>query len=339
MSKPVLQVSDLVVHFYVPGGVVKAVDGIDFEIGENEIVTIVGESGSGKSVTALAVMGLISKPGKILAGQVRFGGQDLLKLSSSQMRKIRGRRISMIFQNPYAALHPFFTIGDQLAETIRYHLDLSHEQARSSILDILERIGVEAPASIIQSYPFQISAGVCQRVMLAMALLCNPELLVADEPTTNLDALAQSQILDLIRRMRQEFHMSVLLITHDFGVVSRMSDRVVVMYAGEQRESGTARSVLSSPCDPYSIGLINSVPTKAGRARRLDQIPGDVPDVMRLPPGCKFRPRCQHARDICRTNPPMVPVTDGHAARCWLLAEEGSSHIAGAGHAGSTSRH
>lgn len=320
MAEPLLQVSGLATHFRVPGGVVKAVDGVDLEIGREEIVTVVGESGSGKSVTALSVLGLIQPPGRIVRGSIRFDGVDLMELAPEAMRAIRGSRISMIFQNPYTSLHPYFRIGEQIVETLVMRQGESRRDAVQRAADMLERIGVQAPAQVLTSYPHEVSAGVCQRTMLAMALMSDPELLIADEPTTNLDAVAQVQILDLIRQMKSEFRMSVLLITHDFGVVSRMADRVIVMYAGRQVESGLADAVLGEAQHPYTVGLIRSVPEPGRSTQRLHQIAGEVPDVIRLPPGCSFRPRCPRAMERCGGQPPMAEVGEGHLARCWLHA-------------------
>jgi oligopeptide/dipeptide ABC transporter ATP-binding protein len=317
----VLSVRGLVTHFFVAGGVVKAVDGLDLEIGRDEIVAIVGESGSGKSVTALSIMRLITEPGRILAGAVMHQGKDLLRLAPQQMQQVRGNSISMVFQNPHTSLHPLLRIGRQMAEAIRLRTSMSKADARREAITMLEHIGVENAAGVLERYPFEVSAGVSQRVMLAMALTSRPQLLIADEPTTNLDALAQVQFLRLVRQMRDELRMAVLLITHDFGVVSMLADRVVVMYAGKQMEAGEADAVLREPQHPYSAALLNSVRVLgAGQTRRLEQIPGEVPDVMLLPPGCSFRPRCRHAQPVCREAPPQVAVRPGHTARCWLHA-------------------
>ena len=318
MAEPILQVRDLATYFYVSGGVVKAVDGLDLDVQREEIVTIVGESGSGKSVTGLSIMGLIRAPVRIVRGSVRFDGVDLGALDEHRLQALRGNRIGMIFQNPFAALHPYFRIGDQMVETIRLRGTRDRRAARARAIDVLGRIGLDLPERTLASYPFEVSAGVCQRVMLAMALLGEPDLLIADEPTTNLDAVAQVQILDLIKELRDALRMSVLLITHDFGVVSRMADRVVVMYAGRPAESGSAEEVLNHPRHPYSTGLINSVPLPGRKVDWLDQIPGEVPDVMHLPAGCSFRPRCPEAMARCSEDPPAFAVAGGHSARCWL---------------------
>lgn len=316
----VLEVSGLTTHFFVPGGVVKAVDDVDLTVDREEIVTIVGESGSGKSVTALSVMRLIAEPGRILSGEVRYLGTDLLKLSGSAMRAVRGKSISMVFQNPYTSLHPIMKIGHQMVESITYHEQIKKPEARRRALDMLGRIGIEDAEAVLECYHFEVSAGVSQRIMLAMALVLRPSLLIADEPTTNLDAISQIQFLQLVKKMRDDLNMSVLLITHDFGVVSMMSDRVVVMYAGKQVETGSAAQVLDHPEHPYSAALLNSVRVLSnGRnLKRLEQIPGEVPDVMRLPRGCGFRARCSKAMDICLEEPPRVSLSEGLMARCWL---------------------
>ena len=321
MPEPLLRISDLATYFHVSNGTVKAVDGVDLEVGREEIVTIVGESGSGKSVTALSILGLIREPGRIERGAIHFDGTNLLELNAEQIRSIRGARISMIFQNPYTSLHPYFRIGEQMAETLMLRGADTRRNAAARAIEMLSRIRVQDPEQVLKSYPYEVSAGVCQRVMLAMALMSKPELLIADEPTTNLDAVAQVQILDLIREMRDAFRMSVLLITHDFGVVSKMADRVVVMYAGRQVESGAATDVLERARHPYTEGLIRSVPVPGRTTGRLSQISGEVPDLFRLPPGCSFRPRCMHAMESCAEMPPLMPVGTGQLARCWLFAD------------------
>ena len=322
----VLKVSGLTTYFYVPGGVVKAADGVDLEIRKGETVTLVGESGCGKSVTALSIIRLISEPGKILSGEVLLDGKNILKLTKHEMQAVRGGHIAMVFQNPYTSLHPLFKIGAQMEETITFRRNLSRKEALPVAVDILRKVGVENTKHVLRSYPFEVSAGICQRVMLALALVCEPELLIADEPTTNLDSLAQIQVLELIKGMKEQLGMSVLLITHDFGVVSMMADRVVVMYAGKPVESGDADTVLRNPQHPYSVGLMDSVPVPGRKVKRLKQIAGEVPDVMRLPPGCSLRPRCSHAMPICHKEPPNVKLAEGHMVRCWLF---GGEHEAG----------
>ena len=321
-----LETRDLVTYFYVPDGVIKAVDGVSLSVRKGEILAVVGESGSGKSVTALSAMRLIPEPpGRTLRGEVLFEGEDLLAKSPREMQAIRGARISMIFQNPYAAMNPLIRIGDQLREVVRRHRQVRGGAARDIIVTMLERLGVEQPLSVLGSFPFEVSMGVNQRVMLASGLLGQPDLLIADEPTTMLDAIAQVEILSLIRELKDELNMSVWLITHDFGVVSLMSDRIVVMYAGQPVETGTAEQILKAPRHPYTQGLINSVPVPGTQARRLLQIPGDIPDPKRLPEGCRFAPRCPHATDVCRSqDPPVSALADGGEARCWLHADGGT---------------
>lgn len=322
-NRPLLQIRDLVTYFYVPDGVIKAVDGANLEIHKGEVLSVVGESGSGKSVTALAAMRLLAEPpGKTLRGEVIFEGSDLLKNSRRQMQAIRGARISMIFQNPYAAMNPLLHIGDQLTETVKKHRRIRGKEAVDAVAHMLQRLGIEQPLATLKTYPFEVSMGVSQRVMLAAALLGQPKLLIADEPTTMLDAIAQVEILNLIRELKDELDMSVWLITHDFGVVSLMSDKVVVMYAGKPVESGAAGRVLKDPKHPYTIGLINSVPVPGAAAKRLVQIPGEIPDPKRLPAGCSFAPRCPQVLDKCRVkHPPLVDLAQGGQTRCWLYAD------------------
>jgi oligopeptide/dipeptide ABC transporter ATP-binding protein len=324
MPERVLTVEGLVTHFHLSEGVVRAVDGVDLTIDRNEILTVVGESGSGKSVTALSIMRLIQPPGRIEAGRVRLVDQELLALDERAMRAVRGRRVSMIFQNPYASLHPYFRIGHQLRETLEKRAGLPPAQARRRALELLERLQIAAPDTILRKYPFEVSAGVCQRVMLALALVRSPDLLIADEPTTNLDAVAQNEILRLLAEMRDAYGMSVLLITHDFGVVSMLADSVLVMYAGRPVEQGAASAVLSRPRHPYTQGLIESAANLDRRSGRLVQIPGEIPDVMSLPPGCAFRARCRRATEQCREDPAFRRMPDGALARCWFATEDGA---------------
>lgn len=320
MSEQVLKISNLVTYFYVSDGIVKAVDGVNLEINKGEVVGVVGESGSGKSVTALAAMRLIpDPPGKILQGEVLFLGEDLMKKKPREMQAIRGAGISMIFQNPHAALNPLLKLGHQLIEVTTRHRHADHTEVLELVLDMLRRVGIKEPLEIIKSYPFNVSAGTCQRVMLAMALLCEPRLLIADEPTTLLDTIAQVEVLGLIKKLKDEMDMAVWYITHDFGAISLMSDRVVVMYAGKPMESADTETVLRNPKHPYAEGLINSVPVPGRKVERLKQIPGEIPNPIRLPPGCSFAPRCPRVMDICRhEEPPYVRLNKGHTVKCWL---------------------
>lgn len=324
-AERILLVRDLATYFELSGGTVRAVDGVDLDVEAGEILTVVGESGSGKSVTALSIMRLIAPPGHIARGEVRLRDRNLLSLSPREMQEVRGRAIAMVFQNPYAALHPMYRIGHQMNEAIRLNTD-HNADAHAKAIELLTRIQVEDPESVLKRYPFEVSAGVCQRVMLAIALAARPALLIADEPTTNLDAMAQAEILGLIKEMRNEYGMSVLLITHDFGVVAAMADRVLVMYAGRPAEAGPARAVLAHPVHPYAKGLIGSVMNAKTRARRLTQISGEAPDVMHLPPGCSFRARCPEAFSRCEADPPMSGRDDAHQARCWRTMADGAGH-------------
>ncbi|MFO1059054.1 MAG: ABC transporter ATP-binding protein [Dongiaceae bacterium] len=324
MPERVLTVEGLVTHFHLAEGVVRAVDGVDLTIDRNEILTVVGESGSGKSVTALSIMRLIQPPGRIEAGRIRLVDQELLSLDERAMRAVRGRRVSMIFQNPYASLHPYFRIGHQLRETLENRAGLRPAQAHRRSLELLERLQITAPDTILRKYPFEVSAGVCQRVMLALALVRSPDLLIADEPTTNLDAVAQNEILRLLAEMRDEYGMSILLITHDFGVVSMLADSVLVMYAGRPVEQGAAAVVLSRPHHPYTRGLIESAANLDRRSGRLVQIPGEIPDVMSLPPGCAFRARCLRATEQCGEDPAFRRMDDASLVRCWHPMGDGA---------------
>jgi oligopeptide/dipeptide ABC transporter ATP-binding protein len=316
-TTPLLAVKGLVTHFHLGAGIVKAVDGVDLTVDPGEIVTVVGESGSGKTVTALSIMRLVERPGRIESGEVLLHGRDLLRLSLRQMHEVRGCKIGMVFQNPYTALHPHFRIGRQMEETLVVRGGRSKEAAHREAAALLERVQVEEPERVMSSFAHEVSAGVCQRVMLALALSLQPELLIADEPTTNLDAISQREILELIKEMRDRFGMGILLITHDFGVVHYMANTVLVMYAGRPVEYGPASSVLSDPLHPYTRGLIRSARTLVERRDRLDQIPGDVPDLMSLPVGCSFRPRCPLAWEDCTSDPPVARSADGRATRCW----------------------
>ena len=319
-SPALLQLVDLTTHFHVPDGVVRAAEGVDLEVRSGEVVAVVGESGSGKSVTALSAMRLVAEPpGKIVRGKVLFHGEDLLAKTRVEMQAIRGRRVSMIFQNPFAALNPLISIGDQLRETLKRHRNVPRRQARAEIEESLARLGIGEPGRVLDSRPYQASGGMNQRVMLALALLGEPELLIADEPTTMLDAMTQMDIFQLMLKIRRETNMSIWLITHDFGVVALMADRVVVMYAGTPVESAERKTILQDPKHPYTAGLIGSVPDMGSKAKRLTQIPGEPPDLRTLPRGCSFAPRCSRVMDVCRAeDPPSVRLADGGAVKCWL---------------------
>jgi oligopeptide transport system ATP-binding protein len=326
-AKTVLDVKDLQTYFKTDAGIVKAVDGVSFSVREGETIGIVGESGSGKSVTNLSLMRLIpSPPGKIVGGEVIFEGKDILKLSEKQMRSIRGKKISMIFQDPMTSLNPFLKISTQMVETIRLHeKDVSKQEALERSIDMLKLVGIPSAEKRIQNYPHQFSGGMRQRVMIAQALSCNAEVLIADEPTTALDVTIQAQILELIAKLSNQMGTAVILITHDLGVVAGMCDQVCVMYAGRIVEKATTDELYARPSHPYTEGLIKSVPrmdtTKKGN--RLFSIEGQPPNVIDLPPCCPFHPRCHKAMEVCRQAYPLVKdLGKGHEVACWLFAEE-----------------
>jgi oligopeptide/dipeptide ABC transporter ATP-binding protein len=320
----ILSVRNLKTYFQTEDGVVKAVDGITFELKKGETLGIVGESGSGKSVTNLSIMRLIPEPpGKIVDGDIIFDGIDVRKLSIDDVRKIRGKRIAMIFQDPMTSLNPFLKISTQLTEVTRLHLGHNKEQAYQHALKMLKTVGIPEPESRIDNYPHEFSGGMRQRVMIAMALSCDPELLIADEPTTALDVTIQAQILELIKELKSRLNTSVILITHDLGVVAGMTEKIIVMYAGKVFEQAATRELFSTPANPYTKGLLKSVPDPAHeQGKELYQIPGLPPDVAHLPPGCPFAPRCERAQDICREQfPPFVEVDAGHYSLCHFAKE------------------
>ena len=318
-----LEVKDLRTYFETEDGVVKAVDGIGFELKRGETLGIVGESGSGKSVANLSLMRLIPEPpGKIVSGEILFGGRDVLKLSPREVRDIRGKQIAMIFQDPMTSLNPFMRISKQLMEVTQTHLGHSKEQARAHAIKMLEQVGIPDARERADSYPHEFSGGMRQRVMIAMALSCQPELLIADEPTTALDVTIQAQILELIKRLKAETGASVILITHDLGVVAGMTDHIIVMYAGKVFEQAPTAELFARPGNPYTRGLLRSVPDPLAEQGSLYQIPGLPPDLARLPPGCPFAPRCERAEDICRNEfPPFVQLTREHHSLCHFANE------------------
>lgn len=322
-NKPLLEVKGLKTYFYTEDGVVRAVDGVNFEVYPGEVLGIVGESGCGKSVTSLSIMRLISKPGRVDAGEILLDGANLLNFSEDEMTKVRGNRISMIFQQPQTALNPVFKVGDQLAEVLNVHQDLGKDAGWKRAIELLKMVGVPDPERRVEAYPHELSGGMAQRVMIAMALACIPELLIADEPTTALDVTIQAQILDLIRDMRREMGTSVILITHDLGVVAEMAERVAVMYAGEIVEQTDVQALFDEPLHPYTQGLIGSIPILGEIKEKLDVIPGSVPNLVNLPAGCRFAPRCQarfkYSLGICTSvEPELEEIKTGHFVRCWL---------------------
>ncbi len=326
-----LDVRDLAVHFRGASGVARAVDGVTFTMDRGETVALVGESGSGKSVTALALLRLIDPPGRIEAGSgIRFEGADLLALDEEQMRQLRGRRIAMIFQEPMTALNPVFTVGDQVAVVARIHEGASRTDAWARAVAMLERTGIADAARRAHDYPHQLSGGLRQRVLIAMALLLSPALVIADEPTTALDVTIQAQILDLLRSLQAETGSAVLLITHDFGVVAEMAQRVLVMYGGQIVEAAPVRTLFAAPAHPYTAGLLRAMPRMGSRRERLEAIPGTVPPATAWPSGCRFRDRCAHAWEKCASEAPAaVEVAPGHIARCHLVTDPARRATAG----------
>jgi len=318
-----LEVKDLRTYFATEDGVVKAVDGVSFELKRGETLGIVGESGSGKSVANLSLIRLIPEPpGKIVSGEILFGGRDVLKLSPQAVRDIRGKQIAMIFQDPMTSLNPFMRISKQLMEVTQTHLGHSKGQARAHAIKMLELVGIPDARERADNYPHEFSGGMRQRVMIAMALSCRPELLIADEPTTALDVTIQAQILELIKRLKAETGASVILITHDLGVVAGMTDHVIVMYAGKVFEQAPTAELFARPGNPYTRGLLRSVPDPLAEQGSLYQIPGLPPDLARLPPGCPFAPRCERAEDVCRNEfPPFVQLTPEHHSLCHFANE------------------
>ena len=319
-----LDVRNLQTHFLTRGGVVRAVDAVSWDVQEGETVALVGESGCGKSVTALSIMRLVAQPaGRIAGGEVLFKGRDLLKLSEEEMRHVRGREIGMVFQEPMTSLNPVLTIGRQLTEGLEIHLGMSTAQARTRAVELLSLVGIPDPARRLPQYPHQFSGGMRQRMMIAMALACNPSLVLADEPTTALDVTIQAQILELMKDLSRRLGVAMLIITHNLGVVARYADRVNVMYAGRIIERGTAHDIYHSPRHPYTLGLLRSVPRlDEPRRARLAPIEGQPPDLTRLPPGCAFAPRCAFRVERCaRDVPPLAPIgAPGHVSACWEAA-------------------
>ncbi|HEY9898846.1 MAG TPA: ABC transporter ATP-binding protein [Pantanalinema sp.] len=322
MAEALLKVSGLQTHFTTEEGIVKAVDGVDFEVQKGQILGIVGESGCGKSITSLSIMRLVAGPqGKIVGGSILFKGQNLLGLTEAEMREIRGNRISLISQDPMTSLNPVLTVGEQIMEAIVLHQKVDRATARKRAVEALEAVGIPGAASRVDDYPHQFSGGMRQRVIIAMALSCEPELLIADEPTTALDVTIQAQILDLMRDIRTKRGAAVVLITHDLGVVAEMCDHVAVMYAGKVVEYADVNTLFKNPKHPYTQGLLNSTPRLGSKQDRLEPIEGQPPALSRLPQGCSFGPRCKHYVAKCREIPLLETVEAGHQVRCWLTKE------------------
>ncbi len=321
MSEPLLAVDDLRVHLFTNRGVVRAVDGVGFALSAGESLGIVGEFGCGKTMTALSLMRLIpSPPARIVSGRIMFDGEDVVALDEPRLRALRGNAMAMIYQDPMTTLNPVFSVGEQIAEAVRLHRDASRAAALARAVEMLELVGIPDPARCAQSYPHQLSGGMRQRAVIAMALACHPKLLIADEPTTALDVTIQAQILDLMRRLQQELGTAIILITHDLGVIADLVDTVVVMYAGKVVERAPVKQLFAAPRHPYTQGLLRSVPSLETREHRMRTIEGTVPSAYAMPSGCRFHPRCGIARDVCRTDePPLVPDGVGGEAACWAL--------------------
>jgi len=320
--EPILKVRDLKTYFYMEEGVVKAVDGVSFELFPNEVLGIVGETGSGKSVTVKSIMRLIKPPGKIVGGEVLYNGTDILKLPEREMYRIRGKEISMIFQDPMSSLNPLYTIGDQLMETIIQHTGVDKRKAYMRAVEMLERVGIPEAEKRMNSYPFEFSGGMRQRVVIAIALSCNPKILIADEPTTALDVTIQAQILELMKELQKDFKMGLIFITHDLGVIAEMANRIMVMYGGKQMEMGSAEDIFYRPRHPYTKMLLRSIPRVDKKLDRLEPIPGQPPRMVNIPPVCPFLPRCPRRIRKCReTLPDMVEIEPGHFVRCFNPVE------------------
>lgn len=324
MSEKLLEIKDEKLSFFTPAGEVKALNGVSFSMNEGEVLGIVGESGSGKSVTAYSVMGLTAYPGKLIGGTINFNGHQIDKMSEKEMRKIRGNEVSIIFQDPMTSLNPVYTIGNQITEVICLHTGKSKKEAHDRAKELLELVGINEPAKRLKQYPHELSGGMRQRVMIAIALACEPKLLIADEPTTALDVTIQAQILELMQELRKKLGMSIIMITHDLGVVASMCERIAVMYAGHIVEYGTADEIFYEPKHEYTKGLIRSIPKlNVQETERLIPIEGQPVDLLNPPAGCPFAPRCANCMKIClREMPPKTELSDTHYSQCWLLQKE-----------------
>ncbi|MFP3392940.1 ABC transporter ATP-binding protein [Brevibacillus sp. SIMBA_040] len=328
-QQPVLEVRDLRTTFRSQGQSFHAIDGVSFTIGQGETIGVVGESGCGKSVTSLSIMGLIKPPGQVSGGQILFKGKDLLSLGKKELREIRGNRISMIFQEPMTSLNPVYTVGNQIMEALKIHTKLRKSEQKARAVELLKMVGIPRAEDIISDYPHQLSGGMRQRVMIAMAMACDPELLIADEPTTALDVTIQAQILELMKELQHKHSMSMMLITHDLGVVSEVCDQVIVMYAGMIVEKGPVREILDNPQHPYTQGLLASLPKNAKTTHRLNYIPGQVPPPLQWGKGCRFADRCLHVTDRCREElPGLFAAGPASEAACWLVSEGGGAQHA-----------
>lgn len=323
MTEQMITIKDLVTYFYTDDGTVKAVDQVSINIAKGETLGLVGESGCGKSTIGLSILRLIRRPGQIVSGEIWFENQNLLSLDEEEMRKIRGRKISMIFQDPTASLNPVFKVGDQIAEAVELHQGLEGEQSTQKVIEMLELVGITGAEERYKSYPHELSGGMRQRVMIAMALSCNSNLLISDEPTTSLDVTIQAQILDLMSRLKDELDVSILLITHDLGLVAEYSDKVAVMYAGKLAEYSDVITVFKKPRHPYTVALMQSIPRVDIKLDHITPIPGFVPSLVDPPSGCRFHPRCTHAMPVCKTEEPhKFELNPGHIVYCHWVAQE-----------------
>jgi len=320
MNNTILKVNNLKTYFFTRRGIVKAVNGVDFELKRGECLCLVGESGCGKTVTALSILGLIdSPPGRIINGEVRYGNLDLVKCSPKQLRQIRGKEIAMIFQEAQSALNPVFTIGDQIIEQLKLHLPLEHREARDRAMILLEEMGIPTVERVMSYYPHQLSGGMKQRALIAMSLSCDPQIIIADEPTTAVDVTIKAQILDIFRELKAKRQMSLIFITHDLGAVAEIGDRAVVIYGGRDIETAPVSEIIGSPKHPYTVGLIECLPDISKTTDRLVSIPGIIPSPIELPQGCPFHPRCPKAMEICsQQEPPQTTISEGHKVNCHL---------------------
>lgn len=320
--KTILEVKDLKTHFFTDKGVVKAVDGVSYKLKEGEILGIVGESGCGKSISAMSILNLIEEPGKIVNGSIKYYGEELVGINESKMRHFRGNEISMIFQEPMTSLNPVFRIGDQITESLMLHKKMKKDEAMKRAIELIKLVGIPRPEKIAHNYPHQLSGGMRQRIMIAMALACEPKVLIADEPTTALDVTIQAQILSLMKDLQERTNTAIMMITHDLGVVAQMAHHVIVMYSGKIVESAPVIELYNNPKHPYTQGLLDSIPDLENDRDRLNTIGGVVPNPFELPKGCYFAPRCKHAMDICHTNhPETYTINEKHTASCYLYKE------------------